>query len=68
MKEEYLRAAGKIVIEPELLINIVSQRVKQLRNGATPLVESLERLSAEDTALKEIIEGKLEYTSLKKSS
>ena len=34
---------------------------KQLKNGYKPLVESLERLSAEDMALREIIEGKINY-------
>ena len=40
---------------------MVSRRVKQLRNGNRPLVESLEKLSAEDTALREIMEGKISY-------
>jgi DNA-directed RNA polymerase subunit omega len=35
--------------------------VKQLRRGSRPLVESLEKLTAEDTALREIIEGKIGY-------
>jgi DNA-directed RNA polymerase subunit omega len=35
--------------------------VKQLRRGNRPLVESLEKLSAEDTALREIGEGKISY-------
>jgi len=35
--------------------------VKQLRRGNRPLVESLEKLSAEDTALREIIDGKISY-------
>jgi DNA-directed RNA polymerase subunit omega len=35
--------------------------VKQLRRGNRPLVESLEKLSAEDTALREVAEGKISY-------
>ncbi|MEY3775703.1 MAG: hypothetical protein RLZZ129_2483, partial [Verrucomicrobiota bacterium] len=44
-----------------MLINVVSRRVKQLRRGNRPLVESLEKLSPEDTALREIIEGKISF-------
>jgi DNA-directed RNA polymerase subunit omega len=35
--------------------------VKQLRRGYRPLVESLEKLSPEDTALREIAERKISY-------
>ena len=35
--------------------------MNQLRRGHRPLVESLEKLSAEDTALREIMEGKISY-------
>ena len=38
--------AGSLAI----LVNVVSRRVKQLKRGNRPLVESLEKLSAEDTA------------------
>jgi len=44
-----------------VLINVVSRRVKQLKRGNRPLVESLEKLSPEDTALREIIEGKISH-------
>lgn len=61
MRDEYLRQAEKIITDPNVLINVVSRRVKQLKYGNKPMVESLERLSPEDIALREIIEGKLEY-------
>jgi len=61
MRDEYLKAALRIIDDPNILINVVSRRVKQLRRGARPLVESLEKLSAEDTALREIMEGKISY-------
>jgi DNA-directed RNA polymerase subunit omega len=61
MKDEYLRNALKIIDDPNILINVVSRRVKQLRRGSRPLVESLEKLSAEDTALREVAEGKISY-------
>lgn len=61
MRDDYLRQANKIITDSNLLINVVSRRVKQLRRGSRPLVESLEKLSPEDVALREIIEGKITY-------
>jgi DNA-directed RNA polymerase subunit omega len=61
MRDDYLQAALKIVGDPNVLVNVISRRVKQLRRGNRPLVESLEKLSAEDTALREVAEGKISY-------
>ena len=61
MREEYLRQAQKIISDPNILINVVSRRVKQLKYGARPTVESLEKLSLEDIALLEVIKGNLKY-------
>jgi len=61
MRDDYLQAALKIIGDPNILVNLVSRRVKQLRRGSRPLVESLEKLLAEDTALREIAEGKISY-------
>ena len=61
MRDDYLQAALKIVGDPNILVNVISVRVKQLRRGNRPLVESLEKLSAEDTALREVAEGKISY-------
>lgn len=61
MRDDYLKDALRVIDDPNILVNVVSRRVKQLRRGNRPLVESLEKLSAEDTALREIIEGKISY-------
>ncbi len=61
MRDDYLQNARKVIEDPNILINVVSLRVKQLRRGSRPLVESLEKLSPEDTALREIAEGKITY-------
>jgi DNA-directed RNA polymerase subunit omega len=61
MRDDYLHSALKIIGDPNILVNVVSRRVKQLRRGNRALVESLEKLSAEDTALREIAEGKISY-------
>lgn len=62
MRNDYLQAAMKIIRDPNILINIVSKRVKQFKAGARPLVDSLEKLTPEDYALREIIDGKISYT------
>jgi len=64
MRDDYLQNALKVVGDPTILVNVVSRRVKQLRRGIRPLVESLEKMSAEDTALREIAEGKISYEFL----
>lgn len=61
MRDDYVKEALKVIPDPNMLINVVSRRVKQLRRGNRPLVESLEKLSSEDTALREIIEGKISF-------
>lgn len=61
MRDDYLKEAYKLIPDPNILINLVSRRVKQLKFGQKPLIESLERLDPEDIALKEIIEGKISY-------
>ncbi len=61
MRDEYLSKAREVITDPYILVNVVSRRVKQLRRGSRPLIESLEKLSAEDVALREIAEGKISY-------
>jgi DNA-directed RNA polymerase subunit omega len=61
MRDDYLQNALQVIDDPMILINVVSRRVKQLKRGNRPLVVSLEKLSAEDTALREIAEGKITY-------
>ena len=61
MRNDYIEEAQKIISDPNILINVVSRRVKQLKYCNKPLVESLERLSPEDIALREIIEGKITH-------
>ncbi len=61
MRDDYIKEARKVITDPNILINVVSRRVKQLRHGNRPLVESLEKLNPEDIALREIIEGKISF-------
>jgi len=61
MRDDYIKEAVKSIPDPNVLINVVSRRVKQLKRGNRPLVESLEKLSPEDLALREVIEGKISF-------
>ncbi len=61
MRDDYIKEAQKVIPDPNVLINVVSRRVKQLRRGSRPLVESLEKLSPEDIALREVAEGKISF-------
>jgi DNA-directed RNA polymerase subunit omega len=61
MRDDYIKEAQKVIADPNILISVVSRRVKQLRRGSRPLVESLEKLLPEDVALREIIEGKISF-------
>jgi DNA-directed RNA polymerase subunit omega len=61
MRDDYIKDALKTIPDPNILINVISRRVKQLKRGNRPLVESLEKLSPEDTALREVIEGKISH-------
>jgi DNA-directed RNA polymerase subunit omega len=61
MRDDYLRAALVVIDDPNILVNVISTRVKQLKRGSRALVVSLEKLSLEDTALREVAEGKISY-------
>src|SRR5947207_15785867 len=68
MTTQLLQEASQIIPNPQLLINVVSKRVRQLGLGHRPMVEVGPRASLTDIALKEIIAGKLSYESLEGSS
>ena len=59
MKSTLVDQAAKIIIDPQVLINIVSQRVRQLNSGRAPLIDALPSMGTADIALTEIIEGKI---------
>ncbi len=68
MMTQLLSEAAQVIPNQQLLINVVSKRVRQLGLGHRPLVETTPRMSLTDIALKEIIAGKLTYESLEGSS
>jgi DNA-directed RNA polymerase subunit omega len=68
MTAQLLQEASKVIPNQQLLINVVSKRVRQLGIGHRPLVEATPKTSLTDIALKEIIAGKLTYQELKDSA
>ena len=61
MRDDYRIEALKIIDDPNILVNVISERVKMLRRGNRPLVEPLDKLALEDIALREVIEGRITY-------
>ena len=59
MKAELVTAASNVVRNPQLLVNMVSRRVRQLTLGHRPLVEFAPGLGHADIALTEITKGNL---------
>jgi DNA-directed RNA polymerase subunit omega len=61
MTAQLLQEAAQVVPNQQLLINVVSKRVRQLGLGHRPMVETTPRMSLTDIALKEIVAGKLTF-------
>jgi DNA-directed RNA polymerase subunit omega len=61
MKSKYLESAQQHIPNPELLVNVVSRRVRQLAQGHRPITQTDARMDFSEIALKEISEGKLTF-------
>jgi DNA-directed RNA polymerase subunit omega len=64
MKSELVEKASLVIIDPQVLVNIVSKRVRQLNSGRSPLIPTLPSMGAADIALTEIIEGKIKVAEI----
>ena len=60
MNAELCNDAGELIGNPNVLVNIVSTRVRQLNNGDRPLLDA-PLLGAADMALTELVDGKMDY-------
>lgn len=70
MNAELTRKALEKVINPNILINVVSRRVRQLNaggSGGRPLLQDTVGMGAADIALREIGEGLLEFEMTEKA-
>jgi DNA-directed RNA polymerase subunit omega len=63
MNAELCKKAAEKVGNPNVLVNLVSRRVRQLNSGggglSRPLISDVGNLGAADIALREIIEEKI---------
>ena len=63
MNATLVKQALEKVLNPNVLVNLVSRRVRQLTSGggraSRPLLADVGHLGAADIALSEIIEGKM---------
>jgi DNA-directed RNA polymerase subunit omega len=63
MNPTLVKLALEKVLNPHVLVNLVSRRVRQLNSGAgrmsRPLLADVGNLGAADIALSEIVEGKM---------
>lgn len=72
MNAELTRRALEKVGNPNVLVNLISRRVRQLNGGGSspsrPLIAETAGLGAADIALLEIAEGKLGWEMLENES
>ncbi len=65
MNAELVKKASQTVLNANVLVNLVSRRVRQLNaqggSGTRPLLADTGNLSAADIALTELIEGKMSF-------
>ena len=54
MNSQYIEQAMKVMPDKQLLVNMVSKRVRQLMAGSRPLIETESRMGLADIALLEI--------------
>jgi DNA-directed RNA polymerase subunit omega len=67
LNSELCKKALERVGNPNIMVNIISRRVRQLTGGgpgARPLVTDTAGLGAADVAMLELIEGKLDWEAL----
>ena len=68
MRSELVHRALSKVANPQILINVVSKRVRQLGLGYRPMIVVSPRMTFMDVALHEIADGKLGYEVIGSSS
>ena len=63
MNADLVKAASEVIPNQQILVNMVSRRVRQLALGHRPLVAHPPGLREADIALSEIANGKLTFES-----
>jgi len=68
MTTSLLEEASKVILNQQVLINVISKRVRQLSQGHRPMVEVGPRIEYADIALREVIAGKIGFEFLEKEA
>jgi DNA-directed RNA polymerase subunit omega len=63
MKAHLIEAASQVIPNQQILVNVVSRRVRQLTLGHRPMVDVAPGTRSADIALTEIIQKKLTFES-----
>jgi len=65
LNAELCRKALEKVGNPNILVNLISKRVRQLNSaggtGSRPLIDNTANMGAGDIALTELVEGKMDW-------
>lgn len=65
-RNDLVQSALSKIEAPEILINMISKRVRQLGMGERPMIVVEPRMTFMDVALKEVAEGKLDFELIDK--
>ncbi len=61
MTSSLVDEALKLIPSQQILVNVISKRVRQLSAGHRPMIETGPRMGFSDIALTEVIQGKLTW-------
>lgn len=61
MTSSLVDEALKLIPSQQILVNVISKRVRQLSAGHRPMIETGPRMGFSDIALSEVIQGKLTW-------
>jgi DNA-directed RNA polymerase subunit omega len=61
MQAHLLEQALSVIKSEQILVNIISRRVRQLSNGQRPMIAAEFRMGLADIALTEVIEGHITF-------
>jgi DNA-directed RNA polymerase subunit omega len=64
MHPALLKSASLVIPSPQLLVNVIRQRVRQLIRGHRPLIDAAPGMGFGDIALSEVIARKLTYEAV----
>ena len=64
MNPQFIEQAALVIPSKQLLVNVVSKRVRQLMAGSRPLIDDHFRMGLADIALSEIAAGKISIVEI----